>query len=45
MEADQDGCEWVNVCYGTGPSGSPCQKVIKQLYMFVLYGTARSIIK
>ena len=36
MSNDQDGCEWVNVSYGTGlPPGSPGQKAIKRLCMCV----------
>jgi len=35
MSDDQDGCEWVNVSSGTGLTGSPGQKAVKQLCVCV----------
>ena len=29
MSDDQDGCEWVNVSFGTGPLGSLGQRAVK----------------
>jgi len=35
MSDDQDGCEWVNVSSGTAYLGSPGQKVVIQLSLYV----------
>ena len=31
MSDDQDGCEWVNVSFGTGPLGSLGQRAVTHL--------------
>jgi len=45
MSDDQDGCEWVNVSSGTGLTGSPGQKAVKQLCVCVCTGESLKLCK